>query len=618
MKVSEFLSHQILQIFRKHPLWLKAQPILLGSWGRGELAPKSDLDLLFLGPEDLVFQLTTDLQNQGYRIRYRVPKNSSDWTVGVESTDFLALWQAKAESLEAAETLKQQQQQIFSKGPVKHKILKDLRQEREKRAARFDSIQSFLEPQLKFGAGGLRDLFQGQVILDLFQDKFFGISHEYATLQKDKIFLMTLRHKLHLKGDSDVLIAQEQVELAEWMKLTPADLMRQVQQTLRRVHFFSEWILESARQKKILIAKTNLRLKKPEQLFSSLQKDPSILTQYQVRKVLESPQFKGITRKTRGLLLRKLFSKSISDASLQAVFHSRLIEFLCPRMTHLIGYVQHDQYHRFTADAHLLQSCREVLKARQTTSNSKSSKRASGPMQKWQSQLTEADWTILAWTAFYHDLAKGLKGDHSQIGEQWVKEDLKSFNLSKTLIQEVQWLVRHHLELSIAAFRKNPQSPETWQELQDLGLNPKRLLRLGMLTVFDIKATNPEAWNDWKAKLLSDLMEKVSSGGTQNFLKLKKQLPKGVSPDWIDQLDPLLFESFSVRSLKEDLKKSLSQSSGWNALRDQQKKLWLRFYQAEDRPGLLSEVVEKIYSSGASIQQWFCHRRGRWRLALAR
>ncbi|MEZ0392411.1 MAG: HD domain-containing protein [Pseudobdellovibrionaceae bacterium] len=597
--VSQFLSQEILKKFRAHPQWQKAQPILLGSWGRGDLSAKSDLDLLFLGPHETVMQLVRDLQNEGLRIRYRVPENPKDWSAGVLSTDLLALWQAQAETPEANASLLEQQQKIFSNSKIKRKILKDLWKERKERARRLDSIQSFLEPQIKFGAGGLRDLFQGQVILHLFSEKFQDAGYERKVLEYYRHFFMTLRHWLHFHGFSDVLIASEQFELARWFGFDKhSEFMRQIQRGLARVHFYSDWILLQAQipesQAKTL---EKIKFKKPEDLLKLLQKNPSVLAQYKVR--LSMNRF-SYSSQTRARMLSQLFQKSTSDESLQAVFRSRLIDKLCPRISHLVGLVQHDQYHRFTADAHLLQACREVKRVEK-------SPQTLGALKAWALKLKNEDWKILAWSSLYHDIAKGLSGDHSEIGESWVRKDLKSFGFSKAFIDEVAWLVRNHLALSTAAFRKNPQSPRTWEELQELGLNERRLLRLAIWTALDIRATNPEAWNEWKARLLHQLVEKVLAGGTQTYLELKKKLPRGVSKEWIEGLDPHLFEIFSVKKLKEELQSSLDQDGSWAILKDSQKRNWLRYQQKEDRSGLLSELVEKIYASGASIQHALIH-----------
>ncbi len=599
--VSEWIGREVIEVFRAHPLWMQSHPILLGSWGRGELSIKSDLDLLFCGEANDVFQLITDLQNQGYRIRYRIPENQKDWAEGVESPDCLALWHAKAETPFAAEQLKAQQTLIFSNPQIKKRILKDILAERKSRAERFDSIQSFLEPQMKFGPGGLRDLFQGQVILDLFQDRFEENGHERQILSYYLHFFLTLRLKLQLNGFGDVLVAPEQFELSKWFGYNEnSEFMRQIQRGLSRVHFYSEWILaKAAASPTRLQSLKKKKFKKAMDLFAALKKDPGILTQYEVRLSMDQIAFPS---KARGEVLQKLLDVKTGDATLQAVFQSRLIDKLVPQMKKLTGYVQHDQYHRFTADAHLLQACREVFRLQ------KASKKSLGPLSLWQKKLKPLDWKILAWSALYHDLAKGQKGDHSEIGEKWVHEDLKAFGLSKSFRDEVAWLVRHHLELSVAAFRKNPQAPQTWQDLAETGINDPRLLRLLMWTAIDIRATNPEAWNNWKAKLLSDLTGKILAGGTQNFLSLRKKLPRGVAGSVIEALDPQLFEIFSAKALKADLEKArASENFSWSLQKDSRKKLWIRFSQKEDRPGVLSQVLEKIYAAGGSIQTALIH-----------
>jgi [protein-PII] uridylyltransferase len=511
----------------------------------------------------------------------------------------LALWKAQAETELGTNQLEVQKHKIFEAKSKKRQILSHLLKERKERNKRLDSIESFLEPQLKFGAGGLRDLFQGQVIRDLFPEKFSDSQHELNLLEYYRSFFLTVRQKLHFDGYSDILVASEQFEISRWMGFeSHSEFMRQIQRGLARVSFYSEWVLirAQASEAQIQLAE-KIRFRKPEDLLLQLQKDDSVLSQYQVRSSLDEFEF---PTSLRGKMLEKMFSEKTSDGALQAVFRSRLIDKIMPRIKHLVGLVQHDQYHRFTADEHLLQACREVRKL-------KNQPKLLGPLRKLHKQMSEVDWKILSWVALYHDLAKGLPGEHSEVGAQWVEKDLKAFGFSASFRREVAWLVKYHLELSIAAFRKNPQDPETWQGLQDLGLNTKRLLRLAFWTVMDIRATNPEAWNDWKAKLLLDLTVKIQAGSTQKFLKLKKHLPKGLSSAVVDALDPQLFEAFSVTTLGRDLETVFHDSGSWIVVRDSQKKLWFRYHQKVDQSGLLSELLEKIYASGASIQHALIH-----------
>src|SRR5437870_5055991 len=93
---SKFLEGQLLAKLRKIGPFEKLHPILLGSWARQELCPYSDLDILFLGPDDEVLQFVQAAQEQGLKLRYRVPQDRQDWTVGVKDFDILALMGAHA------------------------------------------------------------------------------------------------------------------------------------------------------------------------------------------------------------------------------------------------------------------------------------------------------------------------------------------------------------------------------------------------------------------------------------------------------------------------------------------------------------------------------------------
>lgn len=612
-QVSKNLSDHLLLQWQKDPLWFQCQPILLGSFGRGELCPKSDLDLLFLGDEAKVLQWVAKMEAQGIRIRYRVPQNRESWDQGVEVADWLALWRAQGLSLDSQKSLLIQQQKIFSKVKYQRIILQVLVKERAERVARFDSISNFLEPNLKYGSGGLRDLFQGLVILDLLKAQFPDIQREKKILEYYLGFFLTLRQKLHFSGFSDTLVSSEQSELAKWFGYKDLhEFMRQIQRGISRVAFYSDWILETARaSSKKLEHIENRKLTTAKSLVLALKKDPSVLSQHQVRQNLDSlfgssEQKSKVSFKMKGQFLGQILAVTAEDKWIQAVFRSRLIDKLCPRIVRLVGYVQHDQYHRFTADAHILQACREAKRLYKNP-------RSLGPLQKVAQDISASDWKIISWACMYHDLAKGISGsDHSEQGEKWVREDLKKYGLTAQVIKEVEWLVRNHLQLSIAAFRKNPKSSTTWQELQNLGLSEPRLLRLAIFTAIDIRATNPEAWNDWKAKLLGELVETLRSGKTQNFLSVqnilrKTRSPKNVADEVLALLDGQIFEVLSAKALAKDFQASLEEDSGWQVFRDTKKKIWVRYHQKSDRPGLLSDLLDILYSSGCTIQHALIH-----------
>lgn len=606
--VSDQISQKLLKHLENVPHWKMAKPVLLGSWGRGELSPKSDLDVLFAGPESEVQQVVEELSQRGLRLRYRVPENLSDWSVGVEEKDWLALWGAKAFDLETSQELQRQQSVIFQSAVKKKKILSRLSQERAERNERFDSISNYLEPNLKYGGGGLRDIFQAQIVLDLFADKFSDSEYEKKILQYYLGFFLTLRQKLHFSGFADVLVGTEQHALAKWFGFeSHQEFMRQIQRGISRVSFYSDWVMERAAASAVKLKTSEKKIfKTPQSLLSALKQDPSVLTQHQVRRDLDRLFGKDgvlkVSAKNRFQTLEKVLSVQSSDEWLQSVFRSRLIDKLCPRMIRLVGYVQHDQYHRFTADAHILQACREMKRV----FKQKKSLEALVSVAK---ELNPTDWKILTWTCLYHDLAKGIPAsDHSDLGLQWVREDFKKAGIPAKIWEEVAWLVKNHLALSQAAFRKNPKSPETWQELWNLDLNEKRLLRLAIFTAVDIRATNPEAWNDWKSKLLAGLVETLRAGETQNFLIVQKKLEKaGFDSSVLGALDRELFQVLKPQQLMEDLKLCSEDEGRWQVYRDRKKKIWVRFHQTQDHPGLLAQILSQLYSAGCSTLHALIH-----------
>ena len=93
---SAWLGERALELAAEIPGWREARPVLLGSWARGELCPQSDLDLLFLGPDEIVSQVTSHFQKQGIKLRSRIPVDKENWCEGVEFKDWLSLRSAQA------------------------------------------------------------------------------------------------------------------------------------------------------------------------------------------------------------------------------------------------------------------------------------------------------------------------------------------------------------------------------------------------------------------------------------------------------------------------------------------------------------------------------------------
>ncbi|MBX3041148.1 MAG: protein-PII uridylyltransferase, partial [Bdellovibrionaceae bacterium] len=407
---SKWLVRVLLKKWGEDPDFAAAGPILIGSASRDELCPRSDLDVLFSGDEAAGARFVRSCQEKGIRLRSRFPESATDWTVGVDIPDILALREGRALTPESAALLVDQQKKIDGRARKERKAwLKVLRKERRSREERFDSIANVLEPNLKYGPGGLRDLDQGRQVLRLFPERFQNGEAERA----GQVFayyanLWTLiRQRLHLDGQTDLFTGPAQFDLARWFGMNHKDLMREVQRGLSRVHFYSEWVFTRAEATTAMLSKIEkVSLESPEKIFRSLEENPGILMQHRVRQRLSEVFPKNWIAKfprERGALLEKVLKPGASDELIRAVFQSRLIDRLQPEFKPLVGLVQHDQYHRYTADVHLQQACREFQKTLKTPSRL-------GPLAKEVREMTPLDRRVLGLAMFFHDLMKGREG----------------------------------------------------------------------------------------------------------------------------------------------------------------------------------------------------------------
>lgn len=611
---SNWLGARLEDIFKSSPEWVDCHPIILGSWAREELSPKSDIDVLFCGDESKVKKFVDQVQEQGLKLRYRMPHNPEDWTENVEAFDILALLKARPWTPEGARKLFEQQKKIWArKKHYRRILLKAVKEERKTRATRFDSITNYLEPNIKYGPGGLRDLEQGLQIYELFAEKFTHPGHALNVLNYYRSYFLNIRQKLHLEGHGDILASTTQFDLGKWMGFkSHKDFMRDLQRGLSRVHFYSDWIVEvaEASEDTLKTIETQKYLK-VEDLTRALHKNSSVLVQKKVREnidnLLPDKMAKG-TAKRRGEALEQILNVKARDEFLVSIFRSRLIDKLVPEIRRLVGYVQHDQYHRFTADSHIMQACREVKRVYKKPSEL-------GPLKFIHKDLSMEDWRILSWSCLYHDLAKGLDSgaeQHADAGVAIVERDFRSFGLSKSLTEEVKWMVLNHLELSQASFRKNPKDPKVWQELREKGVEGARLWRLALFTAIDIRATNPEAWNDWKAKLLKEVVLNLGSKKAQDYfdfqtLRLRKKLK--IPLETVEELGSALLESVSMKDLVSDLKNAETSPVSLKPWVHKTRKgeIWIRFHEKQDRTGLLSDYVGRIYSLGLGVRHASIH-----------
>ena len=606
---SQRLIQKIEKEFAAHPLWLKTVPIALGSWARGEICAGSDLDLLFLGSDQDVASFVSDFQKRGVKIRSRLPQDRGDWSVGVKAFDVIALLDGKAFNPTGAFELARQIEMVEKKGRTyARELLKCMTLERKSRNQRYDSIANFLEPNLKFGPGGLRDLHQALNLASLFRKKLGEsefLSHQKRVLDYYLEFWLLLRHKLHLEGGSDILSANDQLSLSKWLGYKNIqEFMREVQKGLSRVNFYSDLLFAEVQTSSATLKKVdNTQLKKPVDCVRALQKDQSILMQSRIR-YEASPVFK--TAKSRELTAANqkflsLIHAKAPDAVTYAFFRSRLIDSFVPDFKKIVGHVQHDQYHRFSVDAHLLQALRELKRVYKNP-------KVIGSLAEVAKLMKPKDWEILSWTCLLHDLAKGRSGDHSVEGVQLAKVYLKKFKVAKSIQEEVLWMIDKHLIISDAAFRKNPSAKSTLRDLFDQGVVGDRVGRLTIFTAVDIKATNPEAWSSWKEKLLKQVVVALNAPEASAYLKLSKIFVRTSSEEvslFLENLDPFLLASVPIKFLAEDLKVLFANKNAKQLLpaiyQSPKKEIWIRLHEGEDRTGVFLSFAQKLFSLKCSI-----------------
>jgi len=664
--------------FRHWDGWKESSPIALGSWARGELCPNSDLDVVFCGEASAVEAISQRAAEEGLPLRYRMPQNPDDWSEAVEIFDTNALLWAKPFVPKASEKLMGQKELIFKKKKTFRKnLLKAIIKERKRRRERYDSIANFLEPNVKYGPGGLRDILQAEILRFWFPERFQNENHSFRLFSYFRKFFLIIRQKLHLQVGLDVLIASEQADMARWFgSPSTLDFMGEVQKGLSRVNFYSDWVVAqcSLGKGEWELEKERSLTQRPckwPQVFDLLENQPGVFSEFIIRRSLNGnkglrnsstlyrslinetmegpgsvsdsasvsdregltlsnsssdtfsgsatgdtlgPPSVGLNVSSRkrvslsfpqelkpsiGKALRGALNVKNSEDQIRGLFNGQVLLYLFPEFKKIVGRVQHDQYHRYSVDAHLLQALRGVQKAFRNP-------RSFGRLAKSIEGLGPQDWEILMWAALYHDMGKGRTGDHEEIGAAFVRKDFAKMGFPKKLTEEVAWIVEQHLILSQAAFRKNIQNPKVWRSLHDLGVTGKRVDRLTIFTAVDIRATNPQAWTSWKEYLLFELAETLKSPSMAKKVQMTLALEKknrDREVQFLEALDGVLIESLPKKILLKDIHEFIEGEALEPLIhRDEQGYLWVRFSEKEDSPGLFYEYASRLNYCSCQIR----------------
>ncbi|TCO83707.1 UTP--GlnB (protein PII) uridylyltransferase GlnD [Plasticicumulans lactativorans] len=531
--------------------------LAVGGYGRGELHPCSDVDIMLLlrHAEDAdtggrIEQFLTFLWDIGLEVGQSVRtledcerECAADLTVATNLMEARLL--AGPAALYHAMRARTGPERVW---PVRQ-FFEAKRQEQIRRYRKYHDTEYDLEPNVKEGPGGLRDLqmigwvakrhFGANTLEDLVGHGFLT-EREYRDLLGYRDFLWQVRFGLHaITGRrEDRLLFDHQRTLAKLFGYTESVSALAVEQFMQRYY---RTIMELSRLNGML-----LQLFEEAILLADDDAPPQPLNRrFQVRKgyleatrpnvflryplallelfllLQQHPEIKGVRAETVRLVRdhRPLIDERFrNDVRAKTLFMEILRQPRCltrqlrrmnqygilaaylPEFAQIVGRMQHDLFHTYTVDQHTLFVVRNLRRfylpkfEHEFPHCSEVCKRIPKP-------------ELLYIAALYHDIAKGRGGDHSVLGAEDAEAFCERHGLSRFDTGLVKWLVRYHLLMSVTAQKKDIQDPEVIQTFARQVGDQNRLDYLYLLTVADIRATNPSLWNTWRASLLRELFE---------------------------------------------------------------------------------------------------------------
>ncbi len=527
--------------------------LAVGGYGRGELHPYSDIDLVVLLPSGEAPAWVSDFVTSLWDLRLEVGhavRSVKDCVKASRDDVSTATTLMEVRLIAGDEILLQQLEQAMSPKRIwrGEAYFRAKLAEQKNRHKRFGGTAYNLEPNVKEGPGGLRDIqniawvakrhYDVSSLLETSASGFLT-DEEYQALMEGQRYLWRVRYGLHLAAGrkENRLLFVHQRELAAQFgfadvpgaNLAVEQFMQDYFLRAMQLERLNERLLQSfdeeilARKKRMKITQVDEDFQIRQGYLEFIEPDPlpnkPLLLLRIFRVLQQQPEVRGVTadtlrqlRANRSLIdesyrslpqAREIFGDLWRDGRhlpqiLEKMHRYEVLDAYLPVFRQIVGRMQFDLFHVFTVDQHTL----EVMKYVHHFATQRDDKTYPMAHDVFRS-LSAPELLYLA--AFFHDIAKGRGGDHSELGEQDARTFCADHGFSESDGDLVAWLVRHHLLMSTTAQRQDIADPTVVNAFAETVGTRRRLDLLYLLTLADISGTSIKLWNSWKARLLSEL-----------------------------------------------------------------------------------------------------------------
>ncbi|MCJ8294066.1 MAG: [protein-PII] uridylyltransferase [Colwellia sp.] len=527
--------------------------VAVGGYGRGELHPQSDVDILLLTQEEIdleleekissfitqLWDIKLDIGHSVRSIKECLRQAVKDVTV---ATNLMEMRQVSGN-----ETLTQQLMPLLNEDVfwTSEKFFIAKCKEQENRHQQYRGAAYTLEPNLKANPGGLRDIqtiawvakrhFSADSFEELVEHNYL-YPNEFFELLESQDYLWRMRFALHFVAgrNENRLLFDHQADVARMMgfgdegKAPVERMMKRFFRIIARVtelntmllQHFEQAIIKKPEQSSVSIINQDFELvdtlinTRNDRIFM---RPVKMIEMFLI--IAQEPSIKGIHSHTIRLMRnarRRLISGLVDYAECRRMFmaiirhprglglaltlmhkHSIIASYL-PLWRNIVGQMQFDLFHAYSVDEHSYRVVKNLHQFSQKEHNHKF------PLcSKITQKIRKPEVLYLA--GFFHDIGKGRGGNHAKLGAIDALNFCLSHQMSKHDSNMVAWLVEHHLLMSVTAQRRDISDENVIRTFGEIVRDEAHLNYLYCLTVADMRGTNESLWNNWKANLLEEL-----------------------------------------------------------------------------------------------------------------